>query len=134
MALGAITGAVGAVGSLIGGGGPRQPRMNRAQKQALKSQANVNNAMAKMMKQMTQMMKQAQGGMFGRPCNCQQGPMSMQGMNGCFHGGQNAGNFGNAMNNLFQPNMSMNFGMNFSTGFQPPQIGAHLSMGVNMFA
>jgi hypothetical protein len=110
--------------------------MNRAQKQALKSQANLNNAMAQMMRKMTQMAGQCQQGMMGRRCGQPQGPCCQRGMNGagCCGG---PGQFpNNPMGNMFG-NQGTNININLGGGIPfgpPPMLGAHLSMGVNLFA
>jgi hypothetical protein len=142
MALGIVTGVLGAaqgIGGLFGGGGPRQPRMNGAQKQHLKSQANMNNAMANMMRMMTQMLGKMQHSMMGGRCGNPQGGCCQQGMNGancCGGSGFNNGFPQNPMGNMFggggtNININLGGGGHFGT---PPMMGAHFGMGINMFA
>lgn len=141
MALGIVSGVMGAaqgIGGLFGGGGPRQPRMNRAQKQYLKSQANMNNTMAQMMRMMMSMMQRMQQGMMGRGCGHPQGGCCQQGMNGancCGGPGFNNGFPGNPMGNMFGggPNININIGGGPQFA-RPPMLGASFAAGVSMYA
>ena len=155
MALGLVTGALGAakgIGGLFGGGGPRQPRMNRAQKKHLKSQTNLNNAMAQMMRKMSSMVGKMHQGQLGNRVGHPQGGCCKQGMNcaSCHGGGGNHGFPQNPMGNLFGnqgfgqggPSLNINLpagmplnlnlgggGQNF---FPRPGIGAAFGSGVNL--
>lgn len=140
MALGIVSGVMGAaqgIGGLFGGGGPRQPRMNRAQKQHLKSQANMNNAMAGAMRMMTQMMARMSQGMMGGRCGQHPGGRCcQQGINGANCAGNfNNGFPGNPMGNMFGggPNININIGGGPSFG-PPPMLANQFSAGVSLFA
>ena len=139
MALGMITGVLGAaqgIGGLFGGGGPRQPRMNPAQKQQMMQQANPNMAMHQMMRQMHAMLQKMQGMMMGQRCGNPGGPCCQQGLNGVNNmGGVNINLGGNPMGNMFNGGQNVNINLGGGVPFgQPPFMGAGYNMGVSMFA
>jgi hypothetical protein len=127
MGIGLATAGLGLVGGLLGGGGPRQPRMNGAQRELLKSQADKNRAMTQLMRSMTQMMgrmmHQSMGGHAGNP----NGHCCKRGMNGVGCGGVLGGSCGLSANSLGGM-------MNLNIGNLPPGTQVNINLPQMPFA
>ena len=121
MGIGLATAGLGLIGGLFGGGGPRQPRMNRAQRELIKSQAEKNRAMSQLMRTMTQMMgrmmQQTMGGGAGNP----NGQCCRRGMNGVGCGGAFGGSGGCGANPLGAM-------MNLNIGNLPPGTQVNINL------
>lgn len=137
MALGMVSAGIGIASSLFGGGGPRAPRMNCAQKQAMMAQANLQNALAQRIRGGCQGVGQCNRSMCGNRCGHNRcgGPISNCGMNGANQcGGGCQGGPVRALANLLR-NIVGGGGNCCGPNFGPPPFhgpGAHVSVGINM--
>lgn len=129
--IGSILGGAQMLGGLLGGGGPRAPRMSRAQKQQMQQQAQQQQALQQHMMQGCHRVNQCSHSFFGRPCHnhcC--GSIASAGMHGACHHSHGSMGCRNHMDSLFQPPFGPNFGGGLP--FQPPTVV--FAMGFNMSA
>ena len=130
--------AIGAkvLGGILGGGGPRAPRMCQQQQQQMQCQQPAHMNCCNRMQFGCNQVNGCANTFFGQPCQRVTGAIAMSGMNGssAFAFSSNTGGYGNnGFNNFFSPGFD-NFGGGFGgpPPFGFPGGGASLALGINL--
>lgn len=131
--------AIGAkvLGGILGGGGPRAPRMCQQQQQQMQCQRPAHLNCCARMQNGCQQVNNCSHSFFGQPCQRMNGAIAMAGMNGsaAFAFSSSAGGYGNnSFNNFFNPGFDGGFGGGFGgpPPFGFPGGGASLALGINL--